>query len=72
MQTNANLFPISVLATQKYVNFPIGPKVQNNFFTKDDWEMIWIENGLNIGFNPIFTHDMLDEFMPGSWTYPGD
>jgi len=52
MQTNANLFAISVEATQELISFFIGDKIYHNFYTKDDWEFNVLENGINIGITP--------------------
>jgi len=52
MQTNANLFAISVEATQKVIAFFIGDKIYHNFYAMDDWEFNVIENGCNIGLTP--------------------
>jgi hypothetical protein len=44
--------------------------------TKNDWNFIVVENGLNVGLTPDIYHptEAIDEYLDslGEWTYPGD
>jgi hypothetical protein len=75
MQNNANLFAISVVATQKVIQFPVTPRIKKHLLSRDDWDFIVIENGINLGLTPTLQDvndalESLDEL--GEWTYPGD